>query len=74
VKITSRGQVTIPIGIRRRLGLLPGTEVAFEARGGAVIIRMVREDGRRGANVVARLKGKATAGLSTDDILALTRG
>jgi AbrB family looped-hinge helix DNA binding protein len=70
----SRGQVTIPIGIRRRLGLLPGTEVAFEARGGAVIIRKVREDGRRGANVVARLKGKATAGLSTDDILALTRG
>jgi hypothetical protein len=48
--------------------------VAFEARGGAVVIRKVRESGRRGANVVARLKGKATAGLSTDEILALTRG
>jgi AbrB family looped-hinge helix DNA binding protein len=74
MKITSKGQVTIPIGIRQRFGLLPDTEVAFEARGDAVVIRKVRESGRRGANVVARLKGKATAGLSTDEILALTRG
>jgi len=74
MKITSKGQVTIPIGIRQRFGLLPDTEVAFEARGSAVVIRKVRESGRRGANVVARLKGKATAGLSTDEILALTRG
>jgi AbrB family looped-hinge helix DNA binding protein len=74
MKITSKGQVTIPIGIRQRFGLLPDTEVAFEARGGTVVIRKVRESGRRGANVVARLKGRATAGLSTDEILALTRG
>jgi len=74
MKITSKGQVTIPIGIRQRFGLLPDTEVAFEARGGAVVLRKVRESGRRGANVVARLKGRATAGLSTDEILALTRG
>jgi antitoxin PrlF len=74
MKITSKGQVTIPIGIRQKFGFLPDTEVAFEARGGAVLIRKVRESGRRGANVVARLKGKATAGLSTDEILALTRG
>jgi AbrB family looped-hinge helix DNA binding protein len=73
MKITSKGEVTIPIAIRNRFGLLPDTEVAFEARGGAVVIRKVRESGRRGANVVARLKGKATAGLSTEEILALTR-
>ena len=74
MKITSKGQVTIPIGIRQQFGLLPDTEVVFEARGGAVVLRKVRESGRRGANVVARLRGKATAGLSTDEILALTRG
>jgi antitoxin PrlF len=74
MKITSKGQVTIPIGIRQRFSLLPDTEVVFEARGSAVVIRKVRESGRRGANVVARLRGKATAGLSTDEILALTRG
>jgi AbrB family looped-hinge helix DNA binding protein len=47
MKITSKGQVTIPLGICKQFGLLPGTEVAFEARGGAVVIRKVRESGRR---------------------------
>lgn len=74
MKITPKGQVTIPVGIRQGFGLLPGTEVVFEVRGGVVVIRKVREGGRRGANVVARLAGKATAGLSTDEILALNRG
>jgi AbrB family looped-hinge helix DNA binding protein len=74
VRITSKGQVTIPIRIRQRFGLLPDTEVAFEAKGRVVVIRRVKDRGRRGANVVARLKGRATAGLSTDEILALTRG
>lgn len=73
MKITSKSQVTIPIGLRQRFGLMPGTEVEFEARGGAVVLRKVRESRIRGANVVARLKGKATARLSTDEILALTR-
>jgi antitoxin PrlF len=74
VKITSKGQITILVAIRRRFGLLPGTEVAFEAWGGAVVIRSARKRGRRGTNVVERLRGKATSGLSTDEILALTRG
>jgi len=55
MKITSKGQVTIPIGIRQRFGLMPDTEVEFEARGGAVVLRKARESGIRGANVVARL-------------------
>ncbi len=74
MKVSSKGQVTIPIEIRRQFGLTPKTEVEFEARGNAVVIRKVRESRIRGANVVARLKGKATARLSTDEILALTRG
>ena len=74
MKITSKGQVTIPVAIRQRFGLLPGTEVTFEARGVVVVIRKVRESGSRGANVVAQLKGKATSGICTDEILALTRG
>ena len=74
MKITSKGQVTIPIAIRERFDLVAGTEVAFEARGGLVVIRKVRESGRRGAKVVARLKGRATVDLSTDEILALMRG
>lgn len=54
--------------------MLTGTEVTFEVRRGVVVIRKVRESGSRGANVVAQLKGKATSGICTDEILALTRG
>lgn len=74
MKITSKGQVTIPIEIRERLGLLPYTEVEFEVRGDAVLLRKANEEKRRGAAIVERMRGRATAGLSTEDILALTRG
>ncbi len=33
MRITSRGQVTIPVEIREQLGLLPGTDVEFEVKG-----------------------------------------
>lgn len=76
MRVTSKGQVTIPVEIRERLGLLPNSEVEFEVDGNAVRIRKVR--GRRGRNrgrsVVDQLRGKATAGLTTDAFMALTRG
>lgn len=74
MRITSKGQVTIPVTIRERLGLQPETEVEFEVVGKAVRIRKVRDGGGSGRTLVSRLKGKATARLSTDEILALTRG
>jgi len=51
MRITSKGQVTIPIEIRKRLGLLPHTEVRFEVEGDAVRILRKRnqpEAGGRG--------------------------
>jgi AbrB family looped-hinge helix DNA binding protein len=75
MRITSKGQVTIPIEIRERVGLLPHTEVRFEVEGNTV--RIVREEkaaGSRGERLVERLRGRATSGLSTDEIMALTRG
>lgn len=77
MRITSKGQVTIPIEIRERLGLLPNSEVEFEVEGTAVRIRKVRKGRRargRGRSIVERLRGKATSGMSTDEIMALTRG
>jgi AbrB family looped-hinge helix DNA binding protein len=76
VRITSRGQVTIPVEIRERLGLLPNCEVEFEVDGSAVRIRKARgrKAGSRGRSLVQRMAGKATSGMSTDEILALTRG
>ena len=49
MKITTKGQVTIPVEIREKLGLLPNTEVEFEVVGKAVRMRKVRRAGRRDA-------------------------
>jgi len=74
MRITSKGQVTIPVGIREKLGLLPDTEVEFRLSGNTVIVRKVKAKGRRGRSLVERMRGKATKGMSTDQIMALTRG
>jgi AbrB family looped-hinge helix DNA binding protein len=76
VRITSKGQVTIPIEIREQAGLLPGTEVDFELDGeGVRIVRARAPRGEtRGQEIVRRLRGSATVKMSTDEIMALTRG
>jgi AbrB family looped-hinge helix DNA binding protein len=74
MKITSKGQVTIPIELRQRFGLLPNTDVTFEVRGGTVRIKKAKSGPRRGPALVLRMRGKATSRLSTDEILSLTRG
>jgi antitoxin PrlF len=73
MRITAKGQVTIPIEIRKQLELLPNTEVEFELARDGVIIRKVRRRAWRGERVVAHLRGRGTLPLSTDQILALTR-
>jgi len=76
MRITTKGQVTIPVEIRERLGLLPNSEVEFAVEGTAVRIRKAAGGRRRGRgrSIVERLRGKATSGLTTDQIMALTRG
>jgi len=71
--VTSKGQVTIPKPVRDRLGIKPGDAVEFElAPDGRVIV--VKVGGRRPASRFAALRGRAGKGLSTDQIMALTRG
>ena len=76
MRITSKGQVTIPIEIREKAGLQPGTEVDFELDGTTVRIVRARAPRRetRGQEIVRRLRGSATVKMSTDEIMALTRG
>ncbi len=75
MRITSKGQVTIPAEIRERAGLLPHTEVQFEFDGRAVrIIRAkAKAKNSRGARVVTHLRGRGDVAMSTDEIMALTR-
>ena len=77
MKITTKGQVTIPIEIREQLGPFPNSEVEFEVTGQTVRIRKVRRAdarGRRGKSIVERLRGRGSVQMTTDEILALTRG
>jgi AbrB family looped-hinge helix DNA binding protein len=72
MRVTSKGQVTIPQPIRDRLGIHPGAEVDFEVDGEAV--RLVKTaDSARGRELVGRLRGTGHGRMSTDEILALTR-
>lgn len=76
MRITSKGQVTIPMEIREKLGLLPETEVEFELDGDSVRIRKaaVGRGLTRGQALVAHLRGRATRRITTDEIMRLTRG
>ena len=74
MRITSKGQVTIPQEIRLRLGLQPETEVEFDVVGNTARIRKVQGRPGRGPGLVERMRGRATTRLTTDQILALTRG
>ena len=73
MRLTSKGQVTIPIAIRERLGLRPGTQVEFGIEDDAVTIRKTTNGAGHGRQLVERLRGRATAALTTDEIMALTR-
>jgi AbrB family looped-hinge helix DNA binding protein len=81
VRITSKGQVTIPQELRERTGLMPGTDVVFEFQdGGLRLVKARRGTGSgsarktRGEKLVDRLRGAGDFGMSTDEILALMRG
>lgn len=76
MRITSKGQVTIPQEIREKAGLLPGTEVEFEFEGDSVRIRRSQAPitPGRGAQIVARLRSAGKLSMSTDEIMALMRG
>ena len=71
--VTSKGQVTIPKSVRDLLGIVPGSEVEFHrGKDGSVVL--TRVDAQSPKSRFARLRGHAGKGLSTDEIMALTRG
>ena len=70
MRVTQKGQVTIPLEVRRALGITPGTEVRFELDDGTA--RLV-PDREQTAAEINRVRGSGDVELSTDEILALTR-
>jgi AbrB family looped-hinge helix DNA binding protein len=76
MRITSKGQVTIPIEIRDQLGLLPNTEVEFTVDRDAVRITKATRAGARsrGRGIVEHMRGRGTGKMTTDEIMRLMRG
>jgi AbrB family looped-hinge helix DNA binding protein len=77
MKVSAKGQVTVPREIRERLGFLPGTEVDVTVRDGEVRIKRARSDrsASRGEEVIERLRRSAShLTMTTDELMELTRG
>ena len=72
MRVTSKGRVTIPKEIRKRLDFLPGTDVEFVTNGKTLYL--VKASLSRGEKLVLRMRGAASQGMTTDEVLAMTRG
>lgn len=70
MRVTQKGQVTIPRDVRSALGIQTGTDVAFELdeRGARLVV-----EPDRAAAEIARMRGAGDVELTTDEILALSR-
>lgn len=81
MRITTKGQVTIPAAIRERAGLMPNTEVefAYDENGTVRLFRATKKGKAktRGEQLIEHLREagrKHPSSMTTDEIMALTRG
>jgi antitoxin PrlF len=74
MRVTEKGQVTIPKELRDELGIGAGSEVDFERADDTIVIRKAKSGPARGQRLVERLRGRGDVAMSTDEILKLTRG
>jgi AbrB family looped-hinge helix DNA binding protein len=72
MRVTTKGQVTIPIKIREKLGITQDTEVDFLQEGDRIIL-VKRQETSRTSRKFKKLRGVATVKMTTDEIMALTR-
>lgn len=80
MRVTSKGQVTIPKHVRDKLDIQPGSEVAFVIEGQTVtLVRAdLHDEGASRVRAIKafldRIRGTATEDLTTDEIMDMTRG
>ncbi|MBT8338428.1 MAG: AbrB/MazE/SpoVT family DNA-binding domain-containing protein [Desulfatitalea sp.] len=72
MRVTTKGQVTIPQNIREKLGITPATEIDFVEEDGRIFL-VKRKAGKAATQKFSRLRGSATVKMTTDEIMALTR-
>jgi len=71
MRVTTKGQVTIPRDVREALGILPQTEIDFIENEGRFYI--VKTNTPNATGKFHSLRGIATIKMSTDEIMNLTR-
>lgn len=71
MRVTTKGQVTIPREIREALGISPETEIDFIEDSGRFYI--VKTDEPKVTGKFRKLRGIASAKMSTDEIMSFTR-
>ena len=72
--LTSKGQVTVPKKVRDYLGIKPGEPVTFERLpSGDIALRVAKGSKKRRVSKFAKLRGRATVRMTTEEIIELTR-
>ena len=75
MRITSKGQVTIPQAVREAAGLRPGTEVDFVIEDGVVRLQKTPGSGRaRFKAAAAGARARVDIGMSTEENMRFVRG
>jgi AbrB family looped-hinge helix DNA binding protein len=72
MRVTTKGQVTIPQHIREKLGIVPATDIEFVEEKDRVYI-VKKEGPQNRIKKFKKLRGIATVKMTTDEIMALTR-
>ncbi|MCK4468928.1 MAG: AbrB/MazE/SpoVT family DNA-binding domain-containing protein [Desulfobacterales bacterium] len=73
MRVTTKGQVTIPVHIREKAGILPNTDVEFEIIQDKVFLKKAKKQPKRGKDLIRQMRGRGTVKMTTDEIMALTR-
>ena len=75
MRITSKGQVTIPQRIREELGLLPNTEIEFAVEDGRAVLHPKADPLSPGAKLVKHIRENGTGKMimSSKELMALLR-
>jgi len=69
-RISSKGQITVPVEVRDELGLAVGTEIEFVVRDGEAVLRK----GGGATHPVDRVYGRLKLGKPVDKLLDAMRG